>query len=157
MFNHRRVVIARDCHSATFSRRVQSSRLRRCNVVVRLSLISRDVCVGASVCALVCARIPEKVCSLDDGNGTVAAAAAAAAAAVADVAIPSASCYFLQRFSVFLTRRSAPSPEAYQERRALLCRFRLIVTSIRAETAADITGNAYCPPFFIAMIAAEQD
>jgi len=38
----------------------------------------------------------------DDGNG--AAGAAAAVAAVADVAIPSASCYFLQRFSVLLSR-----------------------------------------------------
>jgi hypothetical protein len=38
----------------------------------------------------------------DDGNG--AAGAAAAVAAVADVAIPSASCYFLQRFSILLSR-----------------------------------------------------
>lgn len=56
----------------------------------------------------VCARIRlpvrmyknpgEEISSSDDGNGT-----AAAVAAVADVAIPSASCYFLQRFSVLLS------------------------------------------------------
>jgi len=41
---------------------------------------------------------------------TTTVAVAAAAAAVADVAIPSTSCYFLQRFSILVSRPSPRSP-----------------------------------------------
>jgi len=41
---------------------------------------------------------------------TTTVAVAAAAAAVADVAIPSTSCYFLQRFSILVSHPSPRSP-----------------------------------------------
>lgn len=57
----------------------------------------------------------EEISSSDDGNGT-----AAAVAAVADVAIPSASCYFLQRFSVLLSRIRRPKGLSEETERGAL-------------------------------------
>lgn len=108
MFNQRRAVIAHhatSCHS-TLPRRAQSCRVPRRTMQRTSSASIAHTCVRAYIRLRprMYKNPGEEISSSDDGNGT-------AAAAVADVAIPSASCYFLQRFSVLLfLSRVALSP-----------------------------------------------